>query len=338
MQNDCKCISTTVSFRGLCEDRKDCLAYVDDVIGITAEMPALLVDDLNPTPEEVITKVINSSAMDFGEFVKAKVGAKFTERTIFRDGFTGYWNTPHEAIAAEAGKLRGVFISLEESPYLYINVGSVELYTVANGLAGEKIRIIDLDRGTEIESFSFDASASAGKFTTVDIGKKYFGYRRIFIGYRSELSSLKIVNYGRSHYSRLCRPCRCGTSAQCATISASGVMTYDTADFGQDCGLRVCYGIGCSLEGWICNNKARFAEAFKYSVAAHLLEEVIGSDKLNRVTNMDEDKLETIYAKVTSRMDRIVKNIVKGSSFDCKFCFPCAKKSRTKKTYFSPLK
>jgi hypothetical protein len=297
-------------------------------------MVELLVTEDNPTGADVIAKILAEASPDFVEYVRKKVGEKFTERTIFRDQFSGYWQTPHQAISAEVGRLNGLYINIEDSPYLYINLGDAELFIGTAGAQDETLRLIDLDRGTVIETFEFDAT-NVGDFVRIPLSKKYFGYRRLFLGYRSEISSIRTTVHGRSLWGNFCEPCNCSSWARCASLDLAEPLTFDRLDYSGECGLRLCYGIGCSLDGWLCNNRARFAQPFKYHSALFLLEEITASDKLNTVTNMSDDEFNALYGRASERMDRGVSNIVDGTSFDCRYCFPCNKK-KTKKAYFLP--
>jgi hypothetical protein len=293
----------------------------------------MLVDDDHADGEAVLESILANAAPEFTELVRFYIGEKFTEKSIFNDVLSGRWLNPHEAIAPLPDLLYGLVLYLEDSQYLYANLGDAEVYISTPGTTTEELSIIDLDKGTVIETISFDGSAIGYK--RIPIGKKYFGARRIFVGVPLSLGGRRTTLYSKAYFDSLCESCGCSASwASCANLDSTGTLTYSDLNF-ENCGLILTYGIGCSLDQWICANRARLAYPFKQLVAMETFDRILGSKKLNSSTLIDKEELGQLRTLSKDKLERSLNTIAAGASFSCKVCLPCAKK-KTKRVYLKP--
>jgi hypothetical protein len=331
----CECIGDTIALKGLCESRADCTVYLNDVRGVTNQMLELLVSDDQPTASDVLASLIAEAAPAFVQLVKNSIGASKKEKTIISTINTARWRTPHTPIPVEADKLRGTIIRLEKSPYLYANIADVELYSDGSGAASENLFVYDLDTGELLDTFAFD-NATVG-FKSIRIGTKYFGIRKILVAYDASVTAtLEIDQHGAGYYENLCKSCACtATFATCAEFDSTGPILYSARTDAINCGMRIQYSIGCSIEPFICINREEFGHGFKYAVAMELFSEVEASSRINEATLTDSEERSRLFERAGTKLNIFMDNISKNVMPDCSICFPCAE-SLTREFYTIP--
>lgn len=326
MDQVCQCLGSTIAMRGLCESRSECTVYLNDIRGITNQMVEMLVSDDHPTAQGVIDSIVAEAAPDFVQLVKGKIGETVTEKTIIRSVNTSRWRTPHTAIPTQANTYLGEMIYVDESPYLYVFIQYAQLYSDGTGGASESLFVYDLDTGLVLDTFSFDNSVAG--FVTVTINTRYVGARRVAALYNSaNVSSIEVDEYGIGYYHDVCKPCGChATHAVCVSFDSTQPIVYSNQTGAQNCGMRLVYSIGCSIEPYICMNLSTFAHGFKYRVAMGLLDEVVASYRINQATLIDEKEMESLFEKMAAGLDRWLGNLTTGSLPKCEICFACSDK------------
>jgi hypothetical protein len=322
----CECLGDVIAVKGLCESRTDCTVYLNDVRGVSNKMLELLADDDHSTADDVLQSLIAEAGPSFVQTVKASIGEKYREKTLIKTISTARWRTPTASIAAEADTLRGWRIFLEPSPYIFAEVGDAELYSDGSGSASEPLNMYDLDTGEVIDTFPFDNSVAG--FKSIRIKTRYFGRRRLFLAYNAaNVITNEIDPFGLGYYNELCQDCGCGTTyANCAKVDSTGAITYGNTVGTSNCGMRLQYSLGCSIEPYICINRETFAHGFKYAVAMELFSEMVASERLNQATLKTAEEIKVLFDKAANKLDIFLTNLKNGVMPDCGICFPCAEK------------
>jgi hypothetical protein len=148
---------------------------------------------------------------------------------------------------------------------------------------GTTIKIFDVDLGTAIDTFTFDAVIG---WNVIQVNKNYTE-RRIFVGVDStNITSVEttIPTTTMWKQNEVIR------GAYMTIAGGVSTLTYGTNTFG----LSAIYGSRCKWDNLICNNMDVFAESLWYCLGSETMVEALFSGRVNIVTT---DRKRNEYLK-----------------------------------------
>lgn len=334
------CFWDAVSFRGVCDTASNTVLYINDIPSIDNLLLQRLVSDESIDADEVWAKVKRRGINTFYNRILSEMQKKFVPKPIIREVITGQWEQPFDDLALES-KLVGVRVDLRGSDNLEINLRTVELYC-GNSSVADNLYIYNLETGALVDSvaFSFDSDG----FQVVTLNKSITG-KRLFICYdASVLQSREVEPASNYYYQSLynlnhahwdyCGDCGYLTAGKYMECPTGSTVIDSNLVGGQAKGMILKYSVGCSLRGWVCNNREVFAPMLMYHLANELMIEAVGSLKINPSTFTSGNDWDKIVMYINTEFERLFKPFLDGAQIDDPFCVEC--NAPTQKMFFRP--
>lgn len=322
------CLKGLIGIRGLCDSNTQYKEYINDIRGLGSQILAGLIDSDLPTVSELWDSVEREGIPAFYEAVISRMSDKISVRGMLSDIYTGSWSVPHAplTIASVDTIYSGQEFDLRYSDNLSFYLSSVEVF-VNNPPQFLKIKVVDLERGIEVGSFTSDEITSTG-FVTVSIEQEY-ARRRLFIGYNAgEVQSIDASDMNFSYWRNLCeRSCNnCGTFfySKCNAIDTSIGLTASNLLGNQGgCGMIINGSVNCSLAKWVCANKGRMIQPLKYFMASELMLAITATSNINIASLVSKEDYGAIINEIRIKKSTAFKNLVKGAKIRDSVCIEC---------------
>jgi len=284
--------------------------FINQLPGIELEMIDKIADeqqaDFNGVFDDVEERAVRRFKTDINAEFKKRYKLKNITQSIDLEREIDSAST-----TAAAAQYRGFTLELDRTDdnFAYSNLQTIHIQTLSlffTSLNATTIKVFDILTGTELFTQAVPAPSSTG-FTTIDIYQT-FSERRIFVAY--DATNLSGVNFDivdlRNAINRRQDDCNvacfsCGgssnTNAELRAGSATIATTITESDitFGDDLfGLSGVWGVACSFDSFVCNNKEQFTTAFWYLLGIELMNERLYSSRLNEFTAFDRNKAKEL--------------------------------------------
>ena len=308
--------------------------YINDLAGMYTELAQKIAVGEEITFKNVFDKVQKRSFVRLEEDIVSELSefVKFNEiicqTNRLQPNYNQLTNIPASA------DYRGVYIQMPQSKYSELRIHTLYFFN-NGGTVTTTLKGFDLNDGTEIlsqsvtlvnglneievnETFNlrykiFEAffGVDCSLIDTIQTLEDYYGW------YDSDLNCLYQTNYYRG---------RTGIfQYNPATLSIGDFANYTNirrSDLGFGVGFQM--DVCCSAYQYICENKARFANALTYLEASEMLKQKLASPKVNvfTVSNLEgtaflKDEFESEYKKALTRAIESIPLTGEGECFNC---------------------
>ncbi len=154
--------------------------------------------------------------------------------------------------------------------------------------AGSIIKIWDMNTGVEIDSLTFDAVVG---WNLIQVNKKY-SYRRMFVGIDS--TNFDSVTFNLSNTRFYCFY-SCNAFIYGAYSDTTKPQTISNVFKGNNTfGLSGIFGVRCSWDNVVCNNKDVFTLAWWYLLGVESMNQLLNSPRYNEFTTTDFKKYQEL--------------------------------------------
>lgn len=177
-----------------------------------------------------------------------------------------------------------------QSSLFTIYIQSIDFYSPINQ-AATPIKIFDLINGDVIDDLSQDVVIG---WNTIQINKKY-PYRRMFIGIDSTNITSTAFYLTNARFYRF-YDCNATTYGGVAPIGTPSQVIKGNNTWG----LSAVFGVRCTWDGVVCNNKDQFALAWWYLLGVEMMNERINSPRINSYTTINLDQAEALKKQFES--------------------------------------
>lgn len=317
----CSCLYDTIGLSQSCDTKNQCSRYLNDLPGIETGMFEDLTTADQAIYDDVLDKVKRRTIGSFYSEIVEKFRHKFVPNLLLENVVTGRWDQPFVSLTSEA-KLFGTAISLKISKYLEAHIDTVEIYVGNAPLTGASIYVYDLERGTLLETVTFDAPSNG--FYEVEINSRYMNDQIGILYDGEEILSRETTFFDQTYYQELCRDCGCTfTQGRPVEIDKGGDVIWNNISTEYYPGMVVKYHVGCSLEAFLCQRKSTLAEALQYKMGIEFFIELLASSRINITTLIPRPKLDALMSYCKTHYEKALKTFVDGTTVHDPLCMVC---------------
>lgn len=324
------------------------MSCIDDIVGLKGcgtspylfylnDLPGIVISDFDkavsvesPTGQVALQENISLAAKHVRHKINAYLDGKYKRKTVIENGVAGYFNDDKEVISAQAGKLTGFEIRIDQYPYLNFHLHAIKLF--ANTTGTVPVYVYDLIQGKLLDTIN--VSAVAGEIAVKVCDKTYATERQrlnLFIGYASldsyktSLLSPFATGFKECH---LQNGCYTGFSNYIyfrnAKIGSSADKVRANVDSNEtSSGLSLNYSLQCGFEEHLCSMSNLLAMPLAYKAGALAMMEMKHSKRLTGVVTVygkSHDELMNYYeAEHEKMMGELLQNMALPNSY----CFEC---------------
>lgn len=313
------CLKNYIGIKGIGATAPDSGLYVNSLPGINLRNIDAIADQDQKNYAGVWNDVQDNALNKFSVDITEKFRPRYKIKKINKAIDLGKKTNP-DITSEGLAEYRGFTVettfknqfNLVYSNFQSIIIGKVSLYLKEVPGGSVPVKIVDMDTGEVLDTFSIDTPAVG--WNDVKVGKIY-NSARLFIGYDAT---------GISTYNLYINP-NINTiyggyvTSLYGSVYAEGYIrgaqTKDQ-DFrnpahGNDSfGLTGVFSITCSYDSFVCNNKETFALPLQYLMGAELMIERAASDRLNRFTTVDMEKVEGLIKYYQDQYAVSLKQII----------------------------
>jgi len=314
-----ECLVNYIGIRGVCSEIALGGLWIDDMPDAGIIKFEAMAGPEFPDFKQVWDKVYRRSCETWISDIRKLLDPKIKTNPILANYNSGVFDTtlPTTASPVYSGEL----LTIEGSPFMEIFLESVMLL-----MSGADdtclLKIWDVD--TTEELYSQTISCSAGMNTVLlnlSIPVNY-GRRRIFIGFnRTTWTGYKATTQG------------CGCAGVTNQSVPRSIPTGDISPFNfaaitndsQNMGMVLRYGLRCSLNSFVCQNRDALNVSLRYKAFIELLAEILYNDTLtNRYTLISKDELRTRISEFGAMYQNELSGILDSVSYKSdSVCFDC---------------
>lgn len=327
------CFNELIGIRGTCDEGTHSL-YINDLPYVGLDIANALLGAEDADGEAYITGRLNYTYNLVKSEIHSLLAPMMKSRTVIENNTLGYYKHEMTALPASA-KYRGVRIKLEDFPFLAFKINGVAMFS-SNFTGNLPIKVFDMVTGGEIDTFSI--AVVAGEISYIPINKEYLTQRQLFDVFFA-YNATNIDTYRTSIYAPNsgCYDCNKrsdGYRGKYLTFDGAeanlGSTVSSTVSQGNSSGLSLKYTIECSMDGWLCSMKDRFAFSMLQRFGVVMMEEILaGSKRMNSVTTIDNDKAQYLHGVFMSNYDKAMTGAIKGIIPPSDVCFHCNSGIRT---------
>jgi len=316
------CLTNLIGLRGYCEDTTPSGAlWINDLPGISLKMIAGFTNEEQQTFSGVWDEIISDSISDFESEVLVRMQKYFKTNILIDNEVFGFYKKDYPVEASD-NNWKGATIKLIGSKYTEIFINSIQLRleNVTNPVG--TIKIFDVQDGRTLDTISFTAIDGLNE---VEIRKKYQtnGQRKyLLIAFDGEIADSIETSYA-SYYDWSSYAVARGAEVSKASSVIEGNITFS----GNTHGMVVNFNVECSVSSFICSNTNLFKKAFQYRLGARVMQERLGTDRINRYTMNNaetaKENRDNYLTKMNSILDAVLNNM---DNLGDSICFVCNKK------------
>lgn len=326
------CLESLVSVPGYC-DSEDAQFRITQLTGISVATADAAADGDDISGVELLKEKRMMAAQEIINEFNTFVAAKFKAGTILQEDVVGYYNDNLVSQPAQAGKLQGMQLKIENDSFIEVYIECVTIQT--QQAVTDNLLIVDFRTGLQIASIPF--TTVANQITRIPIERTFaFNKQKVNIGFLYS----GVATYQTSYWATGqpgCLTCpRWGGYANAyfqargITMSAGGqYIDNSLTGSGYTNGMALHYSVQCSASGYICQNRNVFGMAMLYKFGSLVMQELQYSKRLNSIIayyGEDHQELADKYeAKYSESMDKIVR----GMKLPESACFECYSPVRT---------
>lgn len=259
---------------------------------------------------------------DFSNHLNEK--AKIT--TVLTNQIAGKYDENLREKSTEAGKYKGVQISLSSYPYLSLYVDRISVF--AKNAVTTNILLYDLQQGIQIDSFPI--TTVAGEITTIQVGKEYKNKGQ-YLNLAFVIDSSLTIVYNTITTGKHCDHCFYKLEGMNRFTDGRGISISQAAQKiesnvrgeSHTNGISIAYSIQCDPTYFLCAMANRFKMALRYRWGMEFFNAVLKSTRANSLTTIFKDTAEQSFADCSvgyaNSMDVVLKNI----SIPNNYCYSC---------------
>lgn len=212
------------------------------------------------------------------------------------------------------------------SPLASIHIQELKFY--ANQIQSQTVDIKIFDLNTNEELFSYTLTKQLG-WNTIPVHTTFhnnysFNSWSLFIGY---------AGIGEGSYNPLDMPLHHTTPTCCDVRLRGAYKVGDNYTYGNDSwGLSGIFGVLCSWDAIICQNKEIFKRPYWYALGVELLSEQIYTTKINRYSTVDNAKAERLREEYQTEYNKMLEQLSNGMKLDCDCCIECSGQVQLRET------
>lgn len=319
------CLNNLVGIWDGCSTKEDKL-HINDLPGFDLSWIDYISKEQNISGYDLLVQIRNKS----GIFLKQEITGYLNPRTelgsVLTNEIAGIIQDNKEIKALEAGKYKGLQLTLNNFPYLSIYVDRISLFAVTAQTLN--IKVYDLIQGIAIDTLPI--TTVAGQVTTISVGKEYKNkgqYLNLAFVIDSSITDVYYVSAsGRDCHSCYPRLDKIGAFCNGRGIyfnQADTPLQNTISGLGHTNGLSVHYSVQCDHEYWICNMAGRLALAMYYRFGMEVMEEILASDNLNSLTTINREKVEAIKSKCIAGYGEQMQIVFGNLQLPNNLCYSC---------------
>ena len=312
------CLIDYIGLRGCGTSEPESGLFINELYGVQFESIQKIADSEQKTFQGVWDDVQIRSIHKLSTAVTNYFRSKYQIKKI-ADTFN-LGKILETTTTAAANELRGFYIETNNSSnFTNIYVQSLSLYLAAP--ANTTINIYNTETGTEL--YTTPVTGLAG-WNEIKVNKT-FRAKNVFVGYNATgitSTNMKIDNVVNGNFS-----CFCNDWFSCeANVRGGSLVTpfNDVESQNNTFGLSGVFGVRCSYDNLVCDNRDVFKIALWYLLGHELMNERIYTPRLNRFTTIDLDKAKALRDAFKAEYEKELDNAIQGiylNTNDC--CLIC---------------
>ena len=313
-----ECLIDYIGLRGCGTSEPESGLFINELYGVQFESIQKIADSEQKTFQgvwdDVQVRGIHKMSTAVTNYFRSKYQIKKVSDTF------NLGKILESTTTAPSAEYRGFFIETQyNSNFTNIYVQSVNLYLASP--ANTTLKIFDTLTGEELYTTSITGVAG---WNLVKINKT-FRAENIFVGYDATAitsTNMKIDEIVRGEFE-----CFCNDWFNCEAKVRGGslVSPYtDVEEVNNTYGLSSVFGVRCSYDNLVCDNKDVFKVALWYLLGHELMNERIYTPRLNRFTTIDLDKAKALRDEFKNEYEKELMNAIQGiklNTNDC--CLEC---------------
>jgi len=287
------CLEDWIGVRGCSATAPDSGVYINDLAGVDLRIIDEIANEeqvnFSGVWDEVQTRALNRFQTDVIAGLSKKYRLKMVTQSVEvgKDINTG-------STTASATQMRGFTLELlfpEENWYMNSNMQSVYVQRLMLYLPAPtnlNIKIYDLDLGTTLYTKALTGVAGWNEW---NVNQTMTG-NRLFFAY--DATAVNSVELDITEFQAYDWFCNCGGLIRGAYSTVAAPTTIVNENTFNTYGLSGIFGVKCTYDKLVCNNKELFTQALLYCLGIELMTEVIYSPRMNRWTTTDKTKAKML--------------------------------------------
>lgn len=307
-------------------DEKDPLKfYLNDLPGFELNNAELIANSEHTDGMELLAsnkrEAIRHLIEDFSNHLNER--ARFS--TVLTNQIAGKYDENLREKPAQAGKYKGIQISLSSYPYLSLYIDRISVFT--KSAITTNILVYDLQQGIQIDSFPI--TTLAGQITPIEVGKEYKNKGQYLNLAFVIDSSLSIVY--NTITSKPCDRCFYRLESMSRFTDGRGI-SIDQSDQKIESnvrgeshtnGISVTYSVQCDPTYFLCSMANRFRMALRYRWGMEYFNAVLKSSRANSQTTVLKEDAEQGFADCQLGYQTSMETVLKNITIPNNYCYSC---------------
>lgn len=323
------CLTDVVGVRG-CGAGSN-LVYVNSLPGISVLDFDKAINNESRTAYTRISELTQLAIEEVQSDVQTALQGTYQLKTFIENDVAGYYQDDKVVEPAQTGKLVGLQIRMQLTPYLKLFIRQIKL--LCNYTGAVNLLVYDLVQGKLLDTIPINAVA--GQIVSLPIDKEYINDKQmlnLFIGYESTFDSYK------SLLSAYTDDEGANPTYNNSWMFLRGVsidknqpkLRENLVGNSGTSGLSISYSVQCSFDEHLCNIKKMLAMPILYKTGSLIMKEMKHSKRLSTVitsyTQSHDELMQEYNNQYLLRMNQLLQNLSMPESI----CFSCNKPTTTK--------
>lgn len=324
-----ECLTRLVGIWDGCGEKDSSILYINNLPGFDLSIPEHLIKEQDKSPMQLLRDLRGDSAIFLKNEFLANLNPRVEMGSVLFTGIAGFINDNKVLKSQSAGNYGGVQIGTPNHPYTEIFIDRIGWFT--KDVVTTTVRIFDLTKGVEIDSFPVTTVADDVTYVTINKSYKnkgqYLNLIAVVDAGLTDTYEVLAFNNGCNDCFRSVQPFSRFTSGRAITIPISSTP-IDTNLVGSPhtYGLFVHYSIQCDHEYFLCQMSNRFMLSMYYRFGIRLMDEIIYTGNLNSLTTVRMDKAKTMKKELIDQYNESMNNVMKNLHLPNNACYHCEPK------------
>lgn len=321
-----ECLINKIEIWDGCGEKDTTKMYINDLPGFDLSIPEQLNKEQDSSPMSLLVDIRRKSALFLKNEFLAQLNPRVEMGSILYSGTAGYVNDNKIQKTLQAGKYGGLQIGTPNYPYTEIYIDRIGWF--AKDVITTTIKIFDLTRGVEIDSFPI--TTTANDVTYITINKTYQNkgqYLNLIVVVDAGLTDVfeVLTSYnGCASCLTSIQPFNRYTSGRGIFIpTISNPIDNNLIGASHTSGIIVHYSISCDQEYFLCQISNRFILSMYYRFGMELMKEIINSPRLNSLTTVRMEKAKSMLKDLTEEYNESMGNVLKNLELPNNACYHC---------------
>lgn len=332
------CLTNIVNIKNRsCGDTTPTSGLYLDMLAINMEWLNSILQAPYTDAEALFTDKLEFSAAAVSHTINSRFADKFRANSILNGARIGYYNDNLQAVAGEAGYLKGLRVEIcNTTSFVDFFLSNISIQSDVT--ANVSVLVYDLIQAKLLDTIV--VPCVAGEISTYVANKTYKSNRKqlniIFV------YDTTAVNSYRTYPQRGgCSDCATSTggvlinsyirASGIKIASASSKILSNTSVINDCAGISVNYSLQCNHTDWLCTHANLLAMPILYFLAAELMTFALDTNRENTTTIEDIERIKERKVEYESKyfdaMDNVMKKIKLPND---ELCFECNLKSEHK--------